>query len=115
MTNVITAVHDAVPPREPFSQNAESGLNRDIQTDAVDHQRADHLLRRLEVVWLDLGLDRTVPNGWVEASTDGLNFTSLTLRQANQLIRALEDLAVEHVPEVPEPGPGQLSFFDGDL
>jgi hypothetical protein len=114
MTNVITVAHDLASIRET-SQSNQAGLISETDRDAIGHQRADHLARRFRVVLLDLGLDGTVPNGWVKASTDGLNFSSLTLRQADQLVRALEDLAVNHEAEVPEPGPGQLSLFGGDL
>jgi hypothetical protein len=103
MTDVIIAAHDLAPIRET-SQSTQPRLNDETQ-------RAVCLIRRLERVFLDLGLDRTVPDGWVEPSIDGLSFSSLTLRQADQLVRALEDLAVDHDPEVPEPGPGQLSLF----
>ena len=115
MTNVIVTAHDAVPPREIISQNAESSQVGEIQTDAIGHQRAGHLIRRLRVVLLDLGLDGMVPNDWVEPSIDGLSFSSLSLRQADQLVRALEDLATDYEPEVSTPGPDQLSLFEDGL
>ena len=115
MTNVITAAHDVASIREIISPTANPSLIDETRTDVVGHQRADSLTKRLRVVLLDLGLDGVVPNCWVEASIDGLNFSSLTLKQADRLVRALEELAVDHVVEVPEPGPGQLSLFEGGL
>lgn len=114
MTNVIIAAHDLAPIRET-SQPAEPSLIAETQHDAVGHQRADHLVRRLRVVWSDLGLDGTVPKDWVEATSDGLSFGNLTHRQADRLVRVLEDLVLDHGPEVPEPGPGQLSLFGDGL
>jgi hypothetical protein len=114
MTNVITVAHDSAPIRET-SQPTKPSLNSDIQTDAVGHQRADQLARRLRVVLLDLGLDGTIPNGWVDYALGGVSFKNLTQRQADYLIRTLEDIAADFEPEVPEPGPGQLSLFGGGL
>ena len=112
MTNVITAAHDVAPTGEIISPTANPSLIDETRTDVVGHQRADSLTKRLRVVLLDLGLDGMVPNDWVEPSIDGLSFSFLTLRQADRLVRVLEDLAIDHGPEVPEPGPGQLSLFE---
>jgi hypothetical protein len=112
MTDVIIAAHDAVPPREPISQQVEPGLNRPIQTETAGQRRADYLPRRLDVVWLDLGLDSIVPAGWAAATPNGLSFGELNTRQADNLIRALEDIAACYEREVPTPGPNQLSLFE---
>jgi hypothetical protein len=111
MTHVITAAHDAVPTGEITSQPTEPSLIGGIQTDAHDHQRADHLARRFRVVLLDLGLDGTVPNDWVDYALGGVSFKNLTQRQADYLIRTLEDVAVDQERRVPTPGPDQLSLF----
>jgi hypothetical protein len=105
-----SAAHCLAPIRETPQSN-QSSLNREIQTDAIGHQQADHLIRRLRVALCDLGLDGVVPNDWVDYATGGVSFNNLTHRQADYLIRTLEDLAADQVTEVPEPGPGQLSFF----
>ena len=115
MTNVITFAHDAVPPREPFSQHAESSRNGEIQTDAIGYPRTEPLVRRLRVVWSDLGLDGVVPKDWVEATSTGLSFEELTHRQADLLTVALENIASDFEPEVPQPGIGQLSLFEDGL
>jgi len=114
MTNVITAAHDLALIGES-SQSTQPGLNSEIQTDAIGYPRTEPLVRRLRVVWSDLGLDGTVPKDWVEATSDGLSFGNLTHRQADRLVRVLEDLVLDHGPEVPEPGPGQLSLFGDGL
>ena len=115
MTNVITAAHDLARTGEIISQTAEPRMNSDIQTDAVGHQRADHLARRFRVVLLDLGLNGTVPNDWVDYALGGVSFKNLTQRQAEYLIRTLEDIAVDQEREVPTPGADQLALFGGDL
>jgi hypothetical protein len=111
MTNVITAAHDVAPIRET-SQSNQAGLISETHRDADGHQRADHLARRFRVVLLDVGLDGVVPDGWVEPTSNGLSFGTLTHRQADYLIRILEDIAADFEPEVPTPGPDQLSFFE---
>lgn len=111
MTNVIAAAHDVAPIREIISQTAEPSLIDEIQTDADGHQRADHLARRFRVVLLDLGLDGTVPNDWVDYALGGVSFKNLTQRQADYLIRTLEDIAARYEREFPTPGPDQLSLF----
>lgn len=78
---------------------------------AIGLRRADHLVRRLQLVWLDLGLDGVTPDGWARATPDGVVFSPLTPRQADRLIRALEALAADYEPESPKPGPGQLRLF----
>ena len=114
MTNVIIAAHDLAPIRET-SQPAEPSLIAETQHDAVGHQRAAHLTRRLRVVLIDLGLDATVPKEWVDYALGGVSFKNLTQRQADYLIRTLEDIAVDQERRVPTPGPDQLSLFGGDL
>ena len=111
MTHVITAAHDAVPTGEITSQPTEPSLIGGIQRDAIGHQRADYLVRRLRVVLLALGLGSTVPNGWAKPRSNGLSFGELTLRQADNLVKALEDIAGDYEPEISTPGPGQLSLF----
>lgn len=77
-------------------------------------QRSRSLARRFRAVTVDLRLDGILPDGWLVPSTDGLAFNELPFRQADRLIRALEDLAADYEPESPKPGPNQLSF-GGDL
>ena len=110
MTNVITAAHDVAPIRET-SQSNQAGLISETHRDADGHQRADHLARRFRVVLLDLGLDGTVPNDWVDYALGGVSFKNLTQRQADYPITTLEDVAVDQERRVPTPGPDQLSLF----
>jgi hypothetical protein len=72
---------------------------------------SEPLISRLRVALLDLGLDAVVPVGWVRPTCDGLSFGELTHRQANRLVKAFEDLALEQMADVPEPGPDQLRLF----
>lgn len=77
-------------------------------------QSADHLRRRLLGVFFDLGLDDLLGD-WMTVTHEGiLRFRDLTLRDADQLARRLEDVAdgfcggtgVGHVV-------GQQSLFEG--
>lgn len=72
-------------------------------------QRAGSLARRLQVALYDLGVD--VPNGWAVPTSDGLAFEDLTFKQADALVRRLEDIAAVHTPSTPGPGPGQRTLF----
>ena len=115
MTNTTIAAHDAVPTGKDISQSTQPSLISKTFRDPVGHQRADHLARRFRVVLLDLGLDGTVPNDWVDYALGGVSFKNLTQRQADYLIRTLEDIAVDQEREVPTPGADQLALFGGDL
>jgi hypothetical protein len=112
VTNITIAAHDAVPTGKDISQSTQPILNDEVQTDAAGHQLAAHLTRRFRVVLLDLGLDGTVPNDWVDYALGGVSFKNLTQRQADYLIRTLEDIAAYCGREVPTPGPDQLSLFE---
>ena len=82
----------------------------EIPADQMNTQRA--LARRFNLVLFDLGVDGIVPNNWVMATEDGLAFKQLSLRDADRLVRALEDLAVGCEPDRATPGPNQLSLFE---
>ena len=71
----------------------------------------DHLERRVRVAAFLLGLETILPDHWVSATSEGLDFTPLTLRQADHLVRALEDLASGRPAPSRAPGPGQLWFW----
>ena len=79
--------------------------------DCIEYRRAEHLSTRLRGVLFDLGLDGTVPPNWAVPTGQGVAFESLTLRQADVLVKALEDLEADCHRPVPEPGPNQLSLF----
>jgi hypothetical protein len=77
----------------------------------IDYQRASHLARRLQIALFDLGLDQIVPDGWISPTSDGVAFNLLTLRQADRLVRALEDVALDYEAQGPKAGPGQLRLI----
>ena len=72
--------------------------------DEDTQRRADYLAQRIHVVLFDLGLNRIVPTAWITPVDDGLAFTVLTIRQADQLVRRLEDLALANKVIAPSPG-----------
>lgn len=111
MTNAIIGAHDFTSAGKT-SQSTEPSVIAETQHDAVGYQRAGHLIRRLRVVLADLGLDGTVPGGWASPTSCGVSFRDLTQRQANYLVRTLEDLAVDRAPDLAGPGPDQLSLFE---
>jgi len=90
---------------------AQPGPITEVPAEQVLRRRAEHLIRRLNLVLFDLRLDRTVPTGWVVPTDQGLAFGLLSLKQADELIRALENLVSGRSPAPSGPGPGQLSFF----
>jgi hypothetical protein len=61
--------------------------------DSLPRRRSQHLVRRLELFFSELGLDEVVPSQWVTATKQGLAFDHLPLRSADKLLLALEDLA----------------------
>jgi hypothetical protein len=80
-----------------------------------EYKRAALLIRRFHPVLLDLGLDRTLPPNWITPTADGgVSFGELSLRQVDQLILALEDVAGGRRTPLAQPSEGQLSLFGGD-
>jgi hypothetical protein len=111
---VSIANHDIarIDPTEITSQIPEP-----VQRDGPAPQRGNQqttswLARRLRVATLDLGLSEILPDHWDTPTAGGLSFCTLSLRQADRLVRALEDLALDREPVMPAPGPGQLSLFE---
>ena len=54
---------------------------------------AHYLARRLQQVFNDLGLLSHVPSDWLQPGPDGLSFRTLSVREADKLTLAVEDLA----------------------
>lgn len=82
--------------------------------ESVDNERAASLVRRLRFVLFDVGLDGVLPNDWASPTIHSLAFRALTLPQAEELVRTLEDLAIDRKVKAPTPGPGQLSLLGDD-
>jgi hypothetical protein len=77
----------------------------------IDYELASPLVRRIQIAFFDLGLDRVVPTGWAVPTEGGVAFETLTLKQADQLVRALEDLALDYEGQRPKAGPEQLRLW----
>lgn len=108
MTNPVI-VTPGVAPAATAQIGSEPGPQSAIEE--VERQRAGHLARRLMLAFYDLGLDRAVPDGWVSVVKGDLAFGDLTPSQADNLIRALENLAAGRPSTSSDPGPGQLRLF----
>lgn len=99
--------------------SADDGLeiteqNRNVKIEPdLALQRAESLVLRLWRVTNLLGLGQIVPEGWAAPTIEGVSFTPLTLRQANRLVFALEDLAIGQRPSSVGPGRGQFTLFEG--
>jgi len=70
-----------------------------------------YLARRIHVVLQDLGLLDHIPSGWLQPGPDGLSFRPLSVREADKLTLALEDLVHGYRPPRPSVDPDQLSLF----
>ena len=96
---------DVGTPDDCVSDSDQSKPTVTVPAELMNTQRA--LTRRLNLALFDLGLDEVVPNNWATPTPGGLAFKQLTLRQADRLVRALEDLAADYQPETFTPGPNE--------
>jgi hypothetical protein len=71
----------------------------------------DYLARRLQAVFNDLGLFSHIPSDWLQPGPDGLSFRPLSVREADKLTLAVEDLAQGYRPQRPSVSPDQLPLF----
>ena len=72
---------------------------------------AHYLAHRLQAVFNDLGLLSHVPSDWLQPSPGGLSFRPLSVREADQLTLAVEDLAYGYRLRRPSPGTHQVPLF----
>ncbi len=98
---------DSVNETEPLERNAVvTSITQKDSTKTTAH----YLARRLQMVFNDLGLLPHIPSDWLQPGPDGLSFRPLSVREADKLVLALEDLA-----QGPSPGttvsPDQLRLF----
>ena len=64
------------------------------QQDSSNTTTAHYLARRLHVALNDLGFRPHIPSDWPQPSPEGLSFRSLSVREAEKFILAVEDLAL---------------------
>jgi hypothetical protein len=69
-----------------------------------------YLARRLRLALHDLGVLH-VPPEWMQATPEGISFRSLSVREADKLTLAVEDLALGRRTAPATPGPNQLPLF----
>ena len=72
---------------------------------------AHYLARRLQVVLKDLGLLAHIPSDWLQPGPEGLHFRHLSVREADRLVLAIEDLAQRPPPSRRSVSPDQLRLF----
>ena len=110
---VTTVEHDEVitDPGEVTSRIPEPVRGNEPAPQCGGQQTTTWLAKRLWVATFDLGLSDLLPDNWAIPTADGLSFNPVALRQADRLVRALEDLSRNHEPKRPAPGPGQLTLF----
>lgn len=111
----ITAIR--VPKVDAVDGNRRSvkpNPDREPASDRLDYQRADYPARRLRVTLLYISVDKGLPTVWINPTSEGLRFTELTLRQADDLVRSLDDIAANHQVKPRRPGTGELSLFGID-
>jgi hypothetical protein len=66
-------------------------------------ERAESLHRRLQMTLAELQLTAVVGDGWAKATEAGIEFGTINLKQADALVRRLEDL-VSPAPTATGPG-----------
>lgn len=82
----------------------------DVLVGDTDLQRAQHLARRLRFVLFDLGLDHKLPS-WFSATEFGLDFAPLNHKDAQLLIKTLEDVVGFRASSVPRSIAGQQRLW----
>jgi hypothetical protein len=99
---------DSVNETEPLDRNAV--ISR-ITPPNSSKSTAYYLARRLYVVFNDVGLGPHIPSDWLQPGPEGgLSFRSLSLREADRLVLAIEDLAQGGPPSTTV-NPDQLRLF----
>jgi len=61
--------------------------------DSLPRRRSEHLVRRLRLALVHVGLDPAVALEWVSAESEGICFGRLDHTQSEKLVRALESVA----------------------
>jgi hypothetical protein len=111
MPNTDAAMPNVALHHPTMLDTAISNAIPEIPVNRVQLRRAEHLARRLNLCLFDAGIDRVVPTGWALPTNQGLQFGLLTLSQADQLVRRLEDLVNSRRRTPLGPGSGRLTLF----
>lgn len=98
---------DSVNQTEPQTSNAVITPITPQETKSTEN----YLARRLHFVLHDLGLREHLPSDWLRPGPEGLSFASLSLREADKLVLAVEDLACGYKARRPSVSPDQLPLF----
>lgn len=94
-------------------QQIVEAAERIVEVEVTNAQRAASLRRRAILALYDLHLLDIVGKDWcLVGGSGGVEFAPLVGRSADQLVRALEDLAADVPSRKVEPGAGQLSLFE---
>jgi hypothetical protein len=99
---------DAVNQSESQTSNA---VIRPITPQDSTKTTAHYLGRRLHLALHHLGVLQHVPSGWVQVTPGGLSFASLSVREADKFVLAVEDLAQGRLAQRPTVSPDQLRLF----
>ncbi len=99
---------DCVNKTQPMERNAV--VTPITQQDSTK-TTSWYLARRLQVAFNDLGLIDHLPPDWLQPGPDGLSFRALSVREADQLTLAVEDLALGRLNNRPSAGTNQLPLF----
>lgn len=81
-----------------------------ITPDTSGGSTAHYLAHRLHLVFNELGLLPHVPSDWLQPSPDGLGFRPLSVREADKLVLALENLVDGYESPRANVSPDQLTF-----
>lgn len=101
--------------RTPNAVIASAGAvsSSEAELDEIEYQRACLLARRLKIALFDLGFDGVLKD-WISPTSEGLAFKTLTIKQADQFTRVLEDVSRDHTAAKRRsftPHPNQLQLF----
>jgi hypothetical protein len=110
-----TLPEPAASQRHSDSVNETDSLERNAVITRITPQdstktTAHYLARRLQVVLNDLGLLEHLPSDWLQPGPDGLSFGSISVREADKFVLAVEDVAYRRTAKR-GPAPDQLRLF----
>lgn len=99
---------DSVDEKEPLDRSA---VIVRITPPQDSTKTTAHLARRLHMVFNDLGLLDHIPSDWLQPSPEGLSFRTLSVREANKFVLAVEDTVHGRPVQRPTVNPDQLRLF----